>query len=128
MRLCSNVPAQRAVKPALADLDATRYLFEPGGRVYEQRRACMRSKPVSASSRERFAAIRLPFVGGRLVAMPAHLLDRFWVDRLFIAVIILVEQLVGHTAQLGARQHRKQVPAEVERLLERAVFTHGKGQ
>ena len=41
MRLCSNVPAQRAVKPALADLDATRYLFEPGGRVYEQRRACM---------------------------------------------------------------------------------------
>jgi len=41
MRLCSNVPAQRAVKPALDDLDATRYLFEPGGRVYEQRRACM---------------------------------------------------------------------------------------
>lgn len=40
MRLCSNVPAQRAVKPALDDLDATHYLFEPGGRVYEQRRAC----------------------------------------------------------------------------------------
>ncbi len=40
MRLCSNVPAQRAIKPALEDLDATRYLFEPGGRVYEQRRAC----------------------------------------------------------------------------------------
>lgn len=40
MRLCSNVPAQRAVKPALDDLNATRYLFEPGGRIYEQRRAC----------------------------------------------------------------------------------------
>lgn len=40
MRLCSNVPAQRAVKPALDDLAATHYLFEPGGRVYEQRRAC----------------------------------------------------------------------------------------
>ena len=40
MRLCSNVPAQRAIKPALADLHATRYLFEPDGRIYEQRRAC----------------------------------------------------------------------------------------
>ena len=39
MRLCSNVPAQRAIKPALENLHATDYLLQPGGRVYEQRKA-----------------------------------------------------------------------------------------
>ena len=39
MRLCSNVPAQRAIKPALANLDATKALLLPGGRIYEQRNA-----------------------------------------------------------------------------------------
>ncbi|MEG0777838.1 MAG: aminotransferase class I/II-fold pyridoxal phosphate-dependent enzyme [Oscillospiraceae bacterium] len=39
MRLCSNVPAQRAIKPALDNLDATQYLLQPGGRIYEQREA-----------------------------------------------------------------------------------------
>lgn len=39
MRLCSNVPAQRAVKPALDNLDATKPLLLPGGRLYEQREA-----------------------------------------------------------------------------------------
>lgn len=37
MRLCSNVPAQQAVKPALDNLEATAYLTQPGGRIYEQR-------------------------------------------------------------------------------------------
>ncbi|NCC69814.1 MAG: aminotransferase class I/II-fold pyridoxal phosphate-dependent enzyme, partial [Clostridia bacterium] len=39
MRLCSNVPAQRAIKPALENLDATEALLKPGGRIYEQREA-----------------------------------------------------------------------------------------
>lgn len=39
MRLCSNVPAQRAIKPALENIHATDYLLQPGGRIYEQRRA-----------------------------------------------------------------------------------------
>lgn len=39
MRLCSNVPAQRAIKPALEHLDATDALLAPGGRIYEQRAA-----------------------------------------------------------------------------------------
>ena len=39
MRLCSNVPAQRAIKPALENLHATDYLLKPGGRIFEQRRA-----------------------------------------------------------------------------------------
>jgi len=38
MRLCSNVPAQRAIKPALENLEATESLLVPGGRFYEQRR------------------------------------------------------------------------------------------
>lgn len=39
MRLCSNVPAQRAIKPALDNLDSSDYLLKPGGRIYEQREA-----------------------------------------------------------------------------------------
>jgi alanine-synthesizing transaminase len=39
MRLCSNVPAQRAIKPALENLHATDALLLPGGRIYEQREA-----------------------------------------------------------------------------------------
>ena len=39
MRLCSNVPAQQAIKPALENLDSTDYLLNPGGRIYEQRKA-----------------------------------------------------------------------------------------
>ncbi|NCC66832.1 MAG: aminotransferase class I/II-fold pyridoxal phosphate-dependent enzyme [Clostridia bacterium] len=42
MRLCSNVPAQRAVKPALDALDSTKYLIEPGGRIYQQRETICR--------------------------------------------------------------------------------------
>ena len=37
MRLCSNVPAQSCIAPALDMLDETKALVEPGGRVYEQR-------------------------------------------------------------------------------------------
>jgi len=38
MRLCSNVPAQRAIMPALENLHATDYLLQPGGRIFEQRK------------------------------------------------------------------------------------------
>ena len=37
MRLCSNVPAQSLIEPALGMLEETDKLVEPGGRVYEQR-------------------------------------------------------------------------------------------
>ncbi len=39
MRLCANVPAQQTIKPALDNLHATDYLLQPGGRIYEQRKA-----------------------------------------------------------------------------------------
>jgi len=38
MRLCSNVPAQSLIAPALSMLSETEALVKPGGRVYEQRR------------------------------------------------------------------------------------------
>ncbi|MBR0081240.1 MAG: aminotransferase class I/II-fold pyridoxal phosphate-dependent enzyme [Clostridia bacterium] len=37
MRLCSNVPAQSLIPVALANLESTKELLVPGGRVYEQR-------------------------------------------------------------------------------------------
>lgn len=37
MRLCSNVPAQIMIPKALEDPYVTRALYEPGGRIYEQR-------------------------------------------------------------------------------------------
>ena len=37
MRLCSNVPAQSLIAPALSLQEETQALVEPGGRIYEQR-------------------------------------------------------------------------------------------
>lgn len=37
MRLCSNVPAQHAIKPALENINSSDYLLQPGGRIYQQR-------------------------------------------------------------------------------------------
>lgn len=37
MRLCSNVPAQSLIPAALANLEDTKKLLVPGGRIYEQR-------------------------------------------------------------------------------------------
>lgn len=39
MRLCSNVPAQRAIRPALEDPASCAAMVAPGGRIFEQRRA-----------------------------------------------------------------------------------------
>ncbi len=38
MRLCSNVPAQSLIAPALSLQEETQALVEPGGRIYEQRK------------------------------------------------------------------------------------------
>ncbi len=37
MRLCSNAPGQSFIAPALSDLESTKTMLVPGGRVYEQR-------------------------------------------------------------------------------------------
>ncbi len=38
MRLCSNVPSQYIITEALNDMESTKKLLLPGGRVYEQRK------------------------------------------------------------------------------------------
>ena len=43
MRLCSNVPAQSLIAPALAMEEETRAMLLPGGRVYEQRECITRA-------------------------------------------------------------------------------------
>ena len=42
MRLCSNVPAQSLIPAALADLESTKEMLVPGGRIYEQREVVTR--------------------------------------------------------------------------------------
>ena len=42
MRLCSNVPAQSIIAPALKAREEAKKLCEPGGRVYEQRECIYR--------------------------------------------------------------------------------------
>jgi alanine-synthesizing transaminase len=42
MRLCSNVPAQSIISAALSCCDETKALYEPGGRIYEQREVACR--------------------------------------------------------------------------------------
>ena len=37
MRLCSNVPAQSLIATALENLEDTKKMLVPGGRIYEQR-------------------------------------------------------------------------------------------
>jgi len=39
MRLCSNVPGQHTIKPALENPNFISAMYEPGGRLYEQRKA-----------------------------------------------------------------------------------------
>ena len=41
MRLCSNVPAQCVVKMCLDDKSELDAMLQPGGRIYEQREACI---------------------------------------------------------------------------------------
>ena len=42
MRLCSNVPAQSLIAPALREREETKAMLVPGGRVYEQRECVYR--------------------------------------------------------------------------------------
>ncbi len=42
MRLCANALMQLVIPAALEDTDSTRAMIAPGGRLYEQREACMR--------------------------------------------------------------------------------------
>jgi len=55
LRLCSNVPAQWAVQTALGGYQSIRELVNPGGRLYESRRAIM-----DAVAKSRFLRLAAP--------------------------------------------------------------------
>ena len=55
LRLCSNVPGQWAVQTALGGYQSIRKLCEPGGRLYESRRAI-----IEATERSRFLSLVAP--------------------------------------------------------------------
>jgi alanine-synthesizing transaminase len=64
LRLCANVPAQWAIEPALTGPDTITALTEPGGRLYESRRAV-----VESVARSRFLECVAP--AGALYAFPS---------------------------------------------------------
>ncbi len=71
LRLCANVPGQWAVQTALGGYQSIRELVEPGGRLYESRRAIM--EMVSASRYLRLvppAGAMYAFVGVECDALP----------------------------------------------------------
>ena len=55
LRLCSNVPGQWAVQTALGGYQSIRKLCEPGGRLYESRRAV-----IEATDRSRYLSLVAP--------------------------------------------------------------------
>jgi alanine-synthesizing transaminase len=63
LRLCSNVPAQWAVRPALEGERTIEALTRPGGRLHESRRAVL-----DAVARSRYLDVVAP--GGALYAFP----------------------------------------------------------
>lgn len=92
MRLCANVPAQSIVPVALEHLDATRPLFQPGGRIYQQREAiCETLNSIEGISvvRPRAAFYCFP----RIDAKRFHITDdeRFAIDFLKAENVLLVQ-------------------------------------
>ena len=92
MRLCANVPAQSIIPIALQNLDATRSLYEPGGRIYEQREAiCDAVNAIEGLSvmRPRAAFYCFPKIDMRRY----HIVDdeRFAIDFLRAEHVLLVQ-------------------------------------
>ncbi|MFW5769312.1 MAG: pyridoxal phosphate-dependent aminotransferase, partial [Spirochaetota bacterium] len=70
MRLCSNVPAQFAVQTALGGYQSIEDLVKPGGRLFEQRDACMKGL-------EAIPGITCVKPQGALYCFPKIDIDRF---------------------------------------------------
>jgi alanine-synthesizing transaminase len=83
LRLCSNVPAQWAVQTALGGYQSIRELVNPGGRLYESRRAI-----IEAASASRYLRLSRPdgamygFVGVDPQALPEFDDQQFALDLL----------------------------------------------
>ncbi len=92
MRLCANVPAQSIIPVALDHLEETRPLFQPGGRIYQQREAiCETINSIDGLSviRPRAAFYCFP----RIDTQRFHITDdeRFAIDFLKAENILLVQ-------------------------------------
>ena len=71
LRLCSNVPGQWAVQTALGGHQSIRELVQPGGRLYESRRAIMDSVAASdALTLQKPAGAMYAFVGINEAVLP----------------------------------------------------------
>lgn len=92
MRLCANVPAQSIIPVALEHLDATRGLFLPGGRIYEQREAiCNAINSIEGLSvvRPRAAFYCFPKIDTRRFNITCD--ERFAIDFLRSEKVLLIQ-------------------------------------
>lgn len=92
MRLCANVPAQSIIPVALEHLDATRFLFQPGGRIYQQREAiCESINAIEGLSvvRPRAAFYCFPRIDVRRFRIKDD--ERFAIDLLKAENVLLVQ-------------------------------------
>lgn len=103
MRLCSNVPGQWAIAPALTGPDTMSALTGPGGRLYESRRAV-----VEACARSEFLSLVAP--QGALYAFPGVNRDAIPVfdDEAFALALLETEHVLlvaGSSFNVPYRNH-----------------------
>ena len=130
MRLCSNVPGQWAIVPALTGPDTISALTRPGGRLYESRRAVLETV-----ARSEFLSVARP--DGALYAFPGVDTGRLpdFDDYAFALELLQTEHVLlvpGSSFNLADRRHfrvtllpqapeLREVFARIERALARAA-------
>jgi alanine-synthesizing transaminase len=130
LRLCSNVPGQWAIVPALTGPDTISALTRPGGRLYESRRAVLETV-----ARSEFLSVARP--DGALYAFPGVDTRRLpdFDDYAFALELLQTEHVLlvpGSSFNLTDRRHfrvtllpqaaeLREVFARIERALARAA-------
>jgi alanine-synthesizing transaminase len=133
LRLCSNVPGQWAIVPALTGPDTISALVQPGGRLHESRRALLEA--VAASE---FLSVARP--DGALYAFPGIDRERLpgFDDHAFALELLDTEHVLlvpGSSFNVPYRSHFRvtllpeaaeitQVFARIERVLARFAARH----
>ncbi|PBS12908.1 aminotransferase [Lysobacteraceae bacterium NML93-0792] len=130
LRLCANVPGQFAIEAALTGVDTITPLCQPGGRLYEARRAV-----VEACAASRYLTLNTP--AGALYAFPGIAADvaagfddhAFALDLMESEGVLVVP---GNSFNVPYRNHfrvtllpepaqLREVFARIERVLERRI-------
>ncbi len=123
MRLCSNVPAQHAILPALEDSASCAAMVAPGGRIFEQRRAiCEAMDQIDGLSyvRPRAAFYVFPKLDARRFNITND--EKFVLDFLREKKVLLVH---GGGFHWSEPDHFRIVYLPEERLLEQAMANLG---